>query len=97
MKCIHFIIDIRELKIIKVFKNSVYIDTLKSREDALYLFLYRIPIYKGNMCLISETKCITFKSFAAQVLNMFINQSKEFEHNLTCKPSYGIDRNILKN
>ena len=39
MKCIHFIIDIRELKIIKVFKNSAYIDTLKSREDSLYLFV----------------------------------------------------------
>lgn len=97
MKCIHLIIDIRELKIIKVFKNSAYIDTLKSREDSRYLFAYSIPIYKGNICLISETKGITFKSYATQVLNIFINQSKEFEHNLTWKPSHSIDCNILKN
>lgn len=97
MKCVYFVIDIRELKIIKVFKNSTYIETLKSREDSFYLFLYSIPIYKGNICLISETKGITFKSYATQVLNMFINKSKEFEHNLTWNPSYGIDCNILKN
>lgn len=86
MKCIYFVIDIRELKIIKVFKNSTYIDVLKSREDSFYLFLYRIPIYKGNICFVSETKGISFKSYATQVLNMFINQSKE---HIEWEPSFG--------
>ena len=73
MKCIYFVIDIRELKIIKVFKNPDYIEVLKSRKDSFYLFLYSIPIYKGNICIISETKCITFKSYYNQVLNMLIS------------------------
>ena len=86
MKCIYFVIDIRELKIIKVFKNSAYINILKSREDSYYLFLYRIPIYKGNICFVSETKGISFKSYATQVLNMLINQSKE---HIEWEPSFG--------
>ena len=86
MKYIYFVIDIRELKIIKVFKNSTYIDVLKSREDSFYLFLYRIPIYKGNICFVSETKGISFKSYATQVLNMLINQSKE---HIEWKPNIG--------
>lgn len=85
MKVIHFVIDIRELKIIKVFKNPDYIDILKSREDSFYLFLYSIPIYRGNICIISETKGITFKSYATQVLNMFISQSKEYENTVEWK------------
>ena len=88
MKCIYFCIDIRILKIIKVFKNPSYIEVLKSREDSMYLFLYSTPIYKGNICFVSETKGISFKSYANQVLNMFINQSKE---HIEWKPNIELD------
>lgn len=87
MKCIYFVIDIRILKIIKVFKNPEYIEVLKSREDSIYLFLYGLQIYRGNICYVSETKGISFKSYATQVLDMLI--SKEFPE---WKPNFVIDR-----
>jgi hypothetical protein len=86
MKCIYFIIDIRELKLIKVFKNSAYIDIFKSREDSIYMYCWRLPIYKGSICWVGENKGISFKSVVIQVLNILINnQSKE---HIEWKPNF---------
>lgn len=100
MKCIYFVIDIRILKIIKVFKNPEYIEVLKSREDSIYLFLYGLQVYRGSICYVSETKGISFKSYATQVLDIFKRESNtSLEKSYSpWNPSYGVDKNlILKN
>lgn len=91
---IYFIIDLRELKIVKVFKDFSYFEKIKSEEDAYYFVCYGLSIYRGNLCYIGTTgtKVIGFKSFATQVLNMI--KSKYTEH-IEWKPNVGIEINKI--
>lgn len=88
---IYFIIDLRELKIVKVFKDFSYLGKIKSREDAYYCVCYGLSVYRGNLCYIGNTgtKAIGFKSFANQVLNMTKRQYKE---HFEWKPNVGTIR-----
>lgn len=74
---IYFIIDLRELKITKIFKDTKYLETL---EPSYYLMCYKCPIYRGKFVYIAEGKhYISFKSFANQILKNTKKTSKECE------------------
>lgn len=91
-RSIYFIIDLRELKIVKVFKDFSYLQKIKSREDSYYFVCYGLSIYRGKLCYIGNTgaKAIGFKSFATQVLNMIKQQYKE---HIEWKPNVGLEIN----
>ena len=74
---IYFIIDLRELKITKIFKDTKYLETL---EPSYYLMCYKCPIRKGKFVYIAEGKhYISFKSLANQILKNTIRIAREHE------------------
>ena len=74
---IYFIIDLIELKITKIFKDSKHLETL---EPSYYLMCYKCPIYRGKLVYIAEgNHYISFKSFANQILKNTIRIAREHE------------------
>lgn len=89
-RVIYFIIDLRELKITNIFKDTEY---LKSLEPNYYLLCYRCPIYRGNLVYVGDNYSISFKSLANQILENSKRIAKEHE----CAewiPNYGIIRGL---
>ncbi len=86
LRNIYFIIDLRELKITKIFKDSKYLETL---EPSYYLMCYKCPIRSGKFVYIAEGKhYVSFKSFANQILKNTKNQSKAAEVHWI--PNFGV-------
>lgn len=84
---IYFIIDLIELKITKIFKDSKYLETL---EPSYYLMCYKCPIRSGKFVYIAEGKhYISFKSFANQILDNSKRIAKECD-NVEWIPNFGV-------
>lgn len=88
---IYFIIDLRELKITKIFKDTKYLETL---EPSSHLMCYKCPIYRGNLVYISDAHGISFKSLANQILENIKNRSKAAE--VEWIPYFGIDKTTVE-
>lgn len=86
---IYFIIDLRELKITKIFKDENYLKTLESN---YYLMCYKCPIYRGNLVYIGDNKSISFKALANQIMQNSLSIAKECETRIEWKPNFEIDR-----
>ena len=80
-KIIFFVIklDPHRASIVKISKEKekliAFLDNL-SDSELVYYFLYSIPIYKCNLCYISQSKVIQFKSYANQVLSIHNDRYK---------------------
>lgn len=89
-KNIFFLIDLNNLKVLKIFKDPNYLNTI---EPNYYLTLYFCPIYKGNLIYLGDSgsKGLPFKSFVNQILR---NLSETRNNYVEWKPSVGLDRSI---